>query len=493
MVFYESGVSEYKPWPSNMPSGWAHTPSGSDSNGYYSQGVAAWAQITPYFQNLLLKRMAFGAGYTGTATFYSGVNTSVNARLGKTFGAGGGYTNMDSFGLEVAVMGDGNFYADATGGYNIARTVRHELAHAIDFMCWGYGNGGATVTSDTSLATKYTNDNKPSLMNGSLAVGAYSRNNIYEWFAEFFSEMMAERVLGYSGVCDGNRTTPGTNCVWAINWFNAKFPGWTGKVAPAITSATPASGTSGTSYSHAFVASGSPAVWSIITGALPTGLSLNSATGAVTGTPSAAGTSAYTVAATNVAGSVTRAYSTTVASGGDPVDSAAGSTALRNPAYANWGAMAPITQASVPAGFSTYLYTASAIAAPYYGAITIFFDDGDTTGDMAVNRMATASGISGRFSMPYGDLYTATIASAGYTVGAKFVVGMVINKAATSTGTVRVPGAQASVSMPQFNGIPYDIPSFVGSNGAWTKLWVYNGVHSQSTSEDVMAAIIANN
>src|SRR5262249_37227326 len=56
-------------------------------------------------------------------------------------------------------------------------------------------------------------------------------------------------------------------------------------------------GTVGSAYSQTLVASGgqTPYTWSLVSGSLPAGLNL-SAAGAISGTPSAAGTSSFTVA-----------------------------------------------------------------------------------------------------------------------------------------------------------------------------------------------------
>jgi len=71
-------------------------------------------------------------------------------------------------------------------------------------------------------------------------------------------------------------------------------------VAPAITTTTLPGGTVGTAYNQTLAATGtSPITWSISAGALPTGLTLNTATGAITGTPTAAGTANFTVKAAN--------------------------------------------------------------------------------------------------------------------------------------------------------------------------------------------------
>ena len=85
--------------------------------------------------------------------------------------------------------------------------------------------------------------------------------------------------------------------------------------ALSITNAALASGTQYTAYSASLVASGgiAPLAWSIAAG-LPPGLTLNTATGAITGTPGAPGAYAFTAQVTDAASQVTtKALSITVA------------------------------------------------------------------------------------------------------------------------------------------------------------------------------------
>lgn len=71
----------------------------------------------------------------------------------------------------------------------------------------------------------------------------------------------------------------------------------------SVTTTSLAAGVIGTAYSQTVAASGgiTPYTWSISSGSLPAGLSLNSSTGAITGTPTgpAVGTSSFTVMATD--------------------------------------------------------------------------------------------------------------------------------------------------------------------------------------------------
>jgi hypothetical protein len=85
--------------------------------------------------------------------------------------------------------------------------------------------------------------------------------------------------------------------------------------APAITTTALPGGTAGTAYSQILEATGStPITWSVDTGALPGGLVLSSA-GVISGTPTTAGTSNFTVKAVNSAGSDTKALSIDIISG----------------------------------------------------------------------------------------------------------------------------------------------------------------------------------
>lgn len=101
----------------------------------------------------------------------------------------------------------------------------------------------------------------------------------------------------------------------AVTWttlgsFSASWsgPGQTtcGFTVPHITCDSPPAGTVGTAYTHTFpVTSGTaPYTFSITAGSLPTGLTLNTSTGVVSGTPSAPGTSTFTIQVTDAHGSI---------------------------------------------------------------------------------------------------------------------------------------------------------------------------------------------
>ena len=94
-------------------------------------------------------------------------------------------------------------------------------------------------------------------------------------------------------------------------------------VCPIITvnPATLPNGSVGTAYNQTVSASGGtpPFTFSVSSGSLPTGLLLNSASGAITGTPTTAGTFTFTITATDANGCTgSRLYTITIASPGCP-------------------------------------------------------------------------------------------------------------------------------------------------------------------------------
>jgi len=136
---------------------------------------------------------------------------------------------------------------------------------------------------------------------------------------------------------------------------------------PAFTQDTPpTSMTAGQAYAYTFAASGDPAPSFALAAGAPTWLSLDPASGALSGTPPAGTTSfTYAVVAANSAGTVTAGpFTVTVQQDTNPRDADI-STALACPGSAPVGAVASCTVTILNAGPSTAHFVAAEVALPF--------------------------------------------------------------------------------------------------------------------------------
>ena len=148
-------------------------------------------------------------------------------------------------------------------------------------------------------------------------------------FAVTNGALPAGLTLASNGTLSGTTTQSGVfNFRVTANGFGAcsGFRDYTltisGCSAVTVDPATLPGGTVGTAYNQ--TVSGNPAgtySYSVTAGALPTGLTLNAGTGAITGTPSQRGTYNFTVTATSGGCSGTRAYSVVIGCPGLTVSS----------------------------------------------------------------------------------------------------------------------------------------------------------------------------
>jgi Putative Ig domain len=132
----------------------------------------------------------------------------------------------------------------------------------------------------------------------------------------------------------------------------------TAAVTPvSITTSTLANGTQGTAYSATLAATGgtTPYSWSISSGTLPTGLTLNASSGLISGTPTASGTSAFTIKVTDsttpTAQTATKSLSITVSATVTPVT--IGTSSLANGQQGTaYSATVAATGGTTPYGWS---------------------------------------------------------------------------------------------------------------------------------------------
>lgn len=192
-------------------------------------------------------RFVFGSGGSGSGT--PNLTVSGNATV-RANGSAGGITSNSSTGVQYGTGGK------ETGG-----------------IIWNGTEG--TVYGNVTLQEDITIGEGESLTIGD---GASLNTGIHE-------------VIVNGGTLNGADKITGTV-----------------KYAPVITTASLPDGEMGTAYSQIFEATGdAPVTWSVTSGSLPAGLSL-SEDGKISGTPTAEGTSTFTVTATNSIGSDSRKF-----------------------------------------------------------------------------------------------------------------------------------------------------------------------------------------
>jgi Bacterial surface proteins containing Ig-like domains len=173
--------------------------------------------------------------------------------------------------------------------------------------------GGQTAQKALTISVYTTTANATRLPNGNTGT-AYSYTLTFgiaaSWSVATGSKLPAGLSLSSAGVIGGTPTTAGTytfcitlnvssSAVGATPLSITQTYTMTVTSIPIITTLTLNDGNVGTGYSQSLVASNAPTSWSIISGGLPTGLSINIKTGAITGTPTAVGSYTFSIVAKN--------------------------------------------------------------------------------------------------------------------------------------------------------------------------------------------------
>ncbi|HUS08511.1 MAG TPA: Ig domain-containing protein, partial [Bryobacteraceae bacterium] len=273
------------------------------------------------------------------------------------------------------------------------------------------------------------------------------------------------------GILTGNPTTPG-----AIDFTIVASDAAQGRATkqftfqiaglPVITTATLPNGTVGTPYSQTLVVTGgvSPFTFSTASGSLPAGLSLNPATGDLTGTPTAAGSSTFTVQVLDRLSQSARRTYTVQISGVLSITTASPLPSLqvgtpRPLTLAGAGGTEPYTwsilSGALPAGLAlnsgTGAITGSPTAAGAFAFVAQVTDANRLTATKSFTGVVSAQLAIGTASLAAGTVgtpYSQTVAATGGTGAITFSItgslppGLSLNAASgVISGTPATPGS----------------------------------------------------
>ncbi len=150
---------------------------------------------------------------------------------------------------------------------------------------------------------------------GTTYVASYHTNGMYSAADGYFASPQVSGPL--TAPVNGGVYAYGSNSIFPSQtyhsdnyWIDVLFSASAATAPPTITSASTASGTVGSPFSYTITATNNPTSFNA-TG-LPAGLSVNTTTGVISGTPTAAGSSSVTLSATNSAGTGTATLALTI-------------------------------------------------------------------------------------------------------------------------------------------------------------------------------------
>ncbi|WP_238691541.1 putative Ig domain-containing protein [Xanthomonas campestris] len=421
------------------------------------------------------------ATFTVTLSAASGQTVSVNyASADGTATAGSDYVarsgtltfapGTTAQGVAITVNGDTAVEPNETFSVALSGVSNASIARA---------TGTGTIINDDAVVTV-----GPASLPSATAGSAYSQNlsasggTAPYTFTVTAGALPAGLTLSPAGVLSGTPTATGSFNFTASATDSGNPT--TGSRAYALVVAganvilpatTLPAGTAGQAYSSAITpAAGgiAPYTYAVTAGALPAGITLNSATGAVTGTPTSAGNFAFSVTATDstsgTASQATQSYAVTIAAPTIVVAPSALPTATRGTAYSLTlsasGGTAPYTYTlsagSLPAGLTLASNGTLSGTATAEGSFTVTVratDAGNFTGDQAYSLTVAAPNLALPASnLPAGtagQAYTAAISPAtggtapySYALSAGALPSGVVLDAATGalSGTPTVSG-----------------------------------------------------
>ncbi len=230
--------------------------------------------------------------------------------------------------------------------------------------------------------------------------------------------------------------------------------------APVITGPAVANLAVNIPFTYSISASNSPTLFAAV--GLPVGLSLNAATGVISGTPTAPGSAVVALTATNVSGT-SAIFSLTINVGAVPVISSASAASV-----AVGGALSlTLTASNSPVSFTVSGLPPGIVANTSTGALT---GSPTTVGVYPVSVSATNSvgtGPGSTLTITVGDVPAITSpATAAATVGAYFAYAATASNGATSFAVAGLPAGLSATPLGAISGVPATSGTFTISLSA---------------------------
>jgi len=232
--------------------------------------------------------------------------------------------------------------------------------------------------------------------------------------------------------------------------------------APVVSSAATASGKIGTAFSYQIIATGGATSYSA-TG-LPAGLTVNTATGLISGTPTVAATTAVTVGATNGGGTGTKALTITVTVAAPVVSSAATAigkigTAFSYQITATGGATS-YSATGLPAGLTVNTATGLISGTPSTaGTFTSSISASNSAGTGSASLRITVNPVAP--PPPTGLVITSDLVAVSINLGASFSHQITASGSPTSFGATGLPtGLKVNTKTGLISGKPAKVGVF---------------------------------
>lgn len=227
-------------------------------------------------------------------------------------------------------------------------------------------------------------------------------------------------------------------------------------VMPAITSSTSASATVGTVFTYSITASGAPTSYNA--SSLPSGLSVNTSTGVISGTPSSAGTFTSSISASNTAGTGQASLRITVAKGVPTITTGPSASAIT---YGQTLASSTLSGGSADVAGSFAWTTPSTAPAVGTSVQNVTFTPNDTANYNTATTSVSVTVNPVAPPPPTGLVITSDLAAVSVNLGASFSHQITASGSPTSFGAIRLPtGLKLNAKTGLISGKPTKVGVF---------------------------------